>query len=99
MQPTQAPNLAMYLLVPNESNQRVLHPGRVLQTGDEQIALEFDKAVAPPPGSDVNLFFELDGKFMQQGASIVALREPEPCLDPAPAANVTQSSASDFIAR
>jgi hypothetical protein len=78
------PKHAMYLLVPTDSNERMLHPGRVVQSGEEQLIADFDKAVAPPPGSDVSLFFELNGQFMQQGASIIAVREPDSGFDPQP---------------
>src|SRR4051794_132085 len=86
-----SPASGIYLLVPNESNERVLHLGRIVQSGGEELIVEFDRHVSPPPGTDVNLFFEVSGKFMQQGASIIAIREPEP--EPAPPATSETPSA------
>ena len=68
----------VYLLVPNESNERVLHPGRVLGLpADDAVLIGFDRAVAPAVGSDVNVFFENRGKFLQQSGTIVAANAPE----------------------
>jgi hypothetical protein len=65
----------VYLLVPNESNERVLHPGRVLDTSaGDVIVIGFAQKIAPPAGSDVNLFFEHRGKFFQQTGTITAAR-------------------------
>src|SRR5215217_780034 len=64
---------AIYLLVPNESNERVLHPGKVLSTqAGDIIVIEFQQHIAPAVGSDVNLFFDHGGKFWQQSGSIIA---------------------------
>src|SRR5438128_373659 len=67
----------MYLLVPAESNERVLHPGNVIENADGRFVLEFESAVAPPAGSDADIFFERAGRFFQQGVTVVELRAPE----------------------
>lgn len=81
---------AVYLLVPNESNERVLHPGRVLALRQSDvIQIGFDQPIAPAVGSDVNVFFDHNGKFFQQSGSIVAVEAaaaPAPTSDIAPAA-------------
>ena len=67
----------VYLLVPNESNERVLHPGRVLDSSaGDAVLIGFEQAVAPPAGSDVNVFFEHRGKFYQQTGTITAASTP-----------------------
>lgn len=69
---------SVYLLVPNESNERVLHPGRVVVLeGDDQLVIEIAATVLlPASGTGVNLFFEQGTKFMQQGATLIEAREP-----------------------
>jgi hypothetical protein len=68
----------IYLLVPGESNERVLYPGRVLATPDLGNALiGFDRAIAPPAGSDTSIFFEQRGKFFQQPGTIVARNDAD----------------------
>lgn len=63
----------IYLLVPNESNERILHPGKVLAVEQgELIRIGFDQRVAPPAGSDVNLFFDSNGRFFQQNGTVIA---------------------------
>jgi len=72
----------VYLLVPNESNERVLHPGRVLDLPEQNaVLIGFERAIAPPVGSDVNLFFENRGKFLQQSGTIVAANASEAAAD------------------
>src|SRR3954451_15806473 len=67
---------ALYLLVPNESNERVLHPGKVLAVQSSGVLIiGFQQAIAPAVGSDVNVFFEDNGKFLQQSGSIIATND------------------------
>jgi hypothetical protein len=66
----------VFLLVPNEANERVLHPGTVLRVqGSDLLVIGFAQSVAPSVGSDVNLFFDQQGKFFQQSGTIVAANE------------------------
>ncbi|MBC8106295.1 MAG: PilZ domain-containing protein [Anaerolineae bacterium] len=67
---------AVYLLVPDESNERVLHPGKVLAVEPGNVVqIGFEQRIAPPAGSDVNLFFDYNGKFLQQNGTITAANE------------------------
>lgn len=64
----------MYLLIPSASNERILHPGKVLAANAQTFEAEFDEAVAPEVGADTVAFGEVRGKFMQQGARVTEVR-------------------------
>src|SRR5580704_6810852 len=72
------PGSAMFLFVPQAGNQRILHPGKVIELDATSFVCEFEEAIAPAAGSDVNAYAEVRGKFMQQGAAVLEVRQTEP---------------------
>ena len=68
----------MFLLIPDDDNGRILHPGRVIESDANSFVAEFDTAISPAPGSDVNAYAEVRSKFFQQGASVVEIRQSAP---------------------
>ncbi len=68
----------MFLFIPDDANGRILHPGKVIESDATSYVVQFDTAIAPPPGSDVNAYGEVRGKFFQQGAKVAAIREAAP---------------------
>jgi hypothetical protein len=69
---------AMFLLIPNPDNARILHAGKVIESSREGFVAEFEQSIAPPVGSDVNAYAETRGKFFQQGAVVVEIRQALP---------------------
>jgi hypothetical protein len=68
----------MFLLIPDASNTRTLHPGKVIESDAQGFVSEFEEPIAPPVGTDVNAYGKIRGKFFQQGAVVVAVRQTEP---------------------
>jgi hypothetical protein len=68
----------MFLLIPGESNQRILHPGKVLESSSENFVVQFEQAILPEVGSDVVAYGEVNRKFFQQGAKTLEVRLPGP---------------------
>ena len=68
----------MFLLIPDDSNGRILHPGKVIESDATSFVAQFDTAISPAPASDVNAYGEVRGKFFQQGAKVVEIRQAEP---------------------
>src|SRR5262249_29945805 len=66
------------LLVPNEGNQRILHPGEVIESDAQGYVVEFDEPIAPAVGANVNAYGDVRGRFYQQGAVVAAIRQTEP---------------------
>jgi hypothetical protein len=64
----------IYLRIPQESDQRILHPGTVqtIQDGIHTACFE-EQDVAADPGDEVIIYFERQGKFMQQAARVAAI--------------------------
>ncbi|CAN5701133.1 hypothetical protein BH09PLA1_BH09PLA1_31230 [soil metagenome] len=100
---------AVYLLVPNESNERVLRPASVLScSGNDLVLTGLESATTPAIGANMSLFFEKNGRFFQQCGSIVAAHDPsaqDPSAQGSPGANpprdaVTSSEATrSFVFR
>jgi hypothetical protein len=67
---------AIFLLIPSAANKRVLHPGTVTESDATSFAVKFEDPIAPAVGTELNAFCEVHGKFFQQGASVVEIREP-----------------------
>jgi hypothetical protein len=67
----------MFLLIPEETNGRILHPGKVIESDAIGFLAEFDATIAPAVGSDVNAYGEVRGKFFQQGAKVAEIRAAE----------------------
>jgi hypothetical protein len=64
----------MFLLIPDRSNDRVLHRGRVIESNAELFVAEFEEQICPALDSDVNAYGEVRGKFFQQGAKVTETR-------------------------
>ncbi len=72
-----------FLRIPNESDERVLHPAKVVEVQDELYTVRLEEAGLPlNAGQGVLLYYEIDQKFMQQAARIDAVMqvEPEPII-------------------
>jgi hypothetical protein len=69
---------SMFLFVPNANNERILHPGKVIESDRQNFVVEFEKIVPLTSGSDVNAYGEIRGKFHQQGAIVGEIRQQEP---------------------
>jgi PilZ domain-containing protein len=69
---------AMFLVIPDGSNKRVLHPGKVIESDAMDFVCEFEEAITPVNGSDATAYAEVRGKFMQQGVSVIEVRRTEP---------------------
>jgi hypothetical protein len=65
----------VFLLIPSPSKKRILHPGEVIESSSTSFVARFFDPIAPAVDSDVNAFCEVNGKFFQQGAVVVELRE------------------------
>jgi hypothetical protein len=65
----------MFLMIPNASNSKELHPGTVLVADGKSYEAEFEEAITLAEGADVNAYAEVRGKFFQQGAKVTAVRE------------------------
>jgi hypothetical protein len=85
----------MFLLIPDRSNERVLHRGKVLESSAEAFVAQFEEQICPEVDSDVNAYGDVRGKFFQQGAKVTEIRivSPQPviaftrCGDPVSAEN------------
>ena len=64
---------SMFLFIPDASNERVLHPGKVIESNAQNFVAEFEEAITPVVGSDVFAYGDVRGKFFQQAASVVEL--------------------------
>ncbi|MBV8780974.1 MAG: PilZ domain-containing protein [Phycisphaerae bacterium] len=60
----------MMLLLPSNSNRRVLHPGLVLESDDKRVVCQFEEPIAPVEGSDVIAFGLVKEKFFQQSVRV-----------------------------
>jgi len=67
----------MFLLIPEDANGRILHPGKVIESDAMGFVAEFEAAIAPASGSDVNAYGEVRGKFFQQGARVTEVRSAD----------------------
>jgi hypothetical protein len=68
----------MFLFIPNESNTRTLHPGKVIESTSDAFVGQFEEAILPEVFASVNAFGEVDGKFFQQAAIVTELRQELP---------------------
>lgn len=66
----------MYLMIPSESNERVLHLGKVLECSPTDFSAEFEEPIAPEVGAELIAFAEMRGKFFQQGAVVIETKVP-----------------------
>lgn len=68
-----APGTEMFLFIPNGTNQRVLHPGKVLESSAKHFVAVLEDDVRPVVGADVCAYADVKGKFFQQTAIVTAL--------------------------
>lgn len=69
---------AMYLWIPSESTERILHPGKVKELDQETFVAEFEEVINVEAGADVSIFAEVRDKFFQQSANVVLIRQTDP---------------------
>jgi hypothetical protein len=66
----------IFLLVPDWSNKRILHPGEVIECRPGVFVSKLDESLSLPDGTDVMAFFHsADGRFMKQNAVVVVPNE------------------------
>ncbi len=70
----------VFLLIPGETRERILHQGRTLETDADIVVVEFIDPIIPLVGSDVNLYATFRGKFYQHGASVLEFRQSRPSV-------------------
>ena len=64
--------LPCLILVPNEKNNRVLIPGKVLELKGGEVTVELEEPVSLKGGAHTSVFAEWLGRFFQQGITIAA---------------------------
>lgn len=64
-----------FLLLPNATPKRVLHPGRIVSCAGGVFCAELSETLALGEGREVLVFAMVRNKFMQQGAAVVANEE------------------------
>jgi hypothetical protein len=62
----------LFLLVPDSSKKRVLHPGRITAFVEGVYIAQMDEPLLLAEGAEVIAFHTMGAKFMQQGACVVA---------------------------
>ena len=68
-----------FLRIPDESDERVLHPATVVEVQDKIYTAQLEEPDLPlSAGQNVLLYYEIDRKFMQQAARIDAVMQVEP---------------------
>jgi hypothetical protein len=68
----------IFIIIPGESQERVFHHGKVLESDAETFVAEFDRLEPLPVGFGVNAYNEEDGKFYRQNAIVKALGRTKP---------------------
>ncbi len=63
----------LFVQLPSESNERILHGGTVSGTDDGVIQFKPNDRLAIEPGQDIRIYFELRREFMQQPAKVEAV--------------------------
>ena len=75
---------AMFLQVPNASNKRVLAAGKVAESTADKFTVAFEEKLQLESGLQTLVFFEMRGKFFQQGANLLEINtenaEPIHCF-------------------
>jgi len=69
----------MFLLIPSPSNERVLHPGSVVESDATSFVAAFEEPITPAVGADLNAFCEVRGKLFQQAATVIEFRGNAEC--------------------
>jgi hypothetical protein len=68
----------VFLAIPGQARERVLHPGTVIDSHGDLFAAEFKPAIQLDAGVAVNAYCETPGKFLQQGATVEEVRTLQP---------------------
>ncbi|MCE9588973.1 MAG: hypothetical protein K8S99_00430 [Planctomycetes bacterium] len=68
----------VYILLPGESTERVLHQGTVTECSAEAFVAEFGEVLEVEVGTTLLTHAEFNRKFMQQGATVQAILAPSP---------------------
>jgi hypothetical protein len=63
-------NCECFLLIPNEQNERLLLPGKVVQLNDANAIVKFDQPITLKAGDESTIFAQWRDKFLQQGVKI-----------------------------
>ena len=65
------PDTGFYLQIPDESEERILYPGTVQEWNENIYTAGLQKDdPAPKVGQEVLIYYEIERKFMKQGARI-----------------------------
>ena len=72
----------IFIIVPDESNEPVLHPGKVLESDADTTVAELDQMQVLPLGFSVYAYTEIGGKFYRQKAIVkeVGRAKPNPVM-------------------
>jgi hypothetical protein len=69
----------LFFQFPSETSKRILHPVEVVETESDVVTARFfEGGLAPDPGQDILMYFEMGREFMQQSARVAAVLETEP---------------------
>ncbi len=65
------PGTVFYLQIPDESEERILYPATVQEWNENSYTAGLQEyAPAPEAGQEVLIYYEIEGKFVKQGARI-----------------------------
>jgi hypothetical protein len=68
----------LFLLIPGKSKTRTLHPGKVIELDGSTYTAAFETCLTIDAGTEVVVYAEVNGKFFQQGAKVILVRQSEP---------------------
>jgi hypothetical protein len=68
----------IFVIIPDESEERIFYSGKVLEADTEMFVAEFDEMQVPIVGSHVQTYRESGGKFFQQSALVKAIGRTQP---------------------
>ena len=72
-------NTELFFQFPSETANRILHPVEIVEIAEGTITARFvEPELAPEPGQDALVYFEVRREFMQQSINVTALMEDEP---------------------
>ena len=72
-------HINFFLQAPDESEQRILHPGTVISVDGELHTATLDQEEVPvEAGQSIHLYYEIQSEFMQQRGRIEAVMRGEP---------------------
>jgi hypothetical protein len=69
----------IFLHIPDDSGERILHPGRVVEVSETFFAAAFEEEdLVLEDGMDILIYYEMNRNFMQQAGRIDSVVETEP---------------------